>query len=336
MTDDAIPGEPDRQRMTTDPERIREWAEARDAVPVTVHADEGSGYSFARRDDLGADRETYTWDEFVERFRDDDRVFVYRGDEPASEGLGEFELVDRETALERAASERSDLEDELRRGGTVTTEIRAHEGAETRTVDRDAIESEVVDTELVERELVDAELLDRAVVDTEFVGDDVVEVTADESRLETIEEVERYTVESRVADGNSERGDARIDADAELEAVRRTILDGDVLGSDASTDGITDRKLRRSERTAGDLVRSELFERRTVEERLEERVRRRFALEETARQPSTLPYETPAEPVPTLDAANLVRELDRAWHRTSYSAITARAHEAIAPGAGGA
>ncbi|ELY57245.1 hypothetical protein C491_10684 [Natronococcus amylolyticus DSM 10524] len=281
MRDDTPPSESDRRRITTDPERIREWAEARNAVPVTVHADEGSGYSFARRDDLGADRETYTWEEFLERFGDEDLVFVYRGDEPTGEGLGEFDLVDRETALERAARDRSDLEDELRREGTVTTEVRAREGAETRSVERDALESEVVDTEIVDRELVGSELLDRTVVDTEFVGDDVVEVTADESRLETIEEVERYTVESRVADGDGERDDAQIDGTVLLEAVRRAILDGDVLSSEASVDEIVDRKLLRSEHMAGPLVRSELFEHRTAEERVDERIRRRFALEDT-------------------------------------------------------
>jgi exodeoxyribonuclease V beta subunit len=48
------------------------------------------------------------------------------------------------------------------------------------------------------------------------------------------------------------------------------------------------------------------------------------SLEETDRHPSTAPYASAPAPAPTLDAASLDRELDRSWHRTSYSAITAR------------
>jgi exodeoxyribonuclease V beta subunit len=59
-----------------------------------------------------------------------------------------------------------------------------------------------------------------------------------------------------------------------------------------------------------------------------------LSLEETDRSPSRTPYEPPTTTTPTLDAAELGRELDRAWHRTSYSAITAPAHGA-AHGAGG-
>jgi exodeoxyribonuclease V beta subunit len=58
-----------------------------------------------------------------------------------------------------------------------------------------------------------------------------------------------------------------------------------------------------------------------------------LSLEVTDRQPPRLAYEPPVSSAPTLDAASLDRELDRAWHRTSYSAITARAHHAL-PGDG--
>lgn len=55
-----------------------------------------------------------------------------------------------------------------------------------------------------------------------------------------------------------------------------------------------------------------------------------LSLEETDRSPSSAPYETAPETAPELDAASLDRELDRDWHRTSYSGITARAHDAVA------
>jgi exodeoxyribonuclease V beta subunit len=58
----------------------------------------------------------------------------------------------------------------------------------------------------------------------------------------------------------------------------------------------------------------------------------RFALEETDPSPSDTPWTDTAEPVGELQVAALARELDHTWHRTSYSALTARSHEPTPPG----
>ncbi|AGB37002.1 hypothetical protein [Natronococcus occultus] len=280
MADDTTSDVRER-RLTTDPERIREWAESRDAVPVSTHGGEGHGYSFARREELDADEDAAdAWAAFDERLRDDELVVLYRDGQPTNEPgeLGEFEVLEREGALKRASRERSELEDALRRGETVTTEVvESDVESESRVVERDTVESEVVDREIVDRELVESELLERAVVDTEFVGDDVVAVTADESRLETIAAVERYTVESEVVDVDIDRGEPRADS----ESVRRSVLEAVPRWEDTAES--VDRELARSEDVDGDgdFVRNELLERRTVEERVEERIRRRFALEDT-------------------------------------------------------
>ncbi|WP_440765930.1 hypothetical protein [Natronorubrum sp. DTA7] len=276
---------PEQRRMTTDPERIREWAEAHDAVPVTVRDSDDHGHSFARQGHLEERHEEYTWDEFTETFDDEDLVFVYHEDEPAGEGLGHFEIVEREAAFERADLGRSELEDQLREGKTVTTEIVETQVVETEVVERDTIESEVVDTELAERTVVDSELLSREIVDTEFVSDDLIEVTTDESRLETVEEIERYTIESRVVDVDVEQHDQlerdEVKTNIELESVQRSILDSDVVRTDVATDDVVDREVIQSKRGEGDTVRSELLERRTIEEQIDERSRMRFTLEET-------------------------------------------------------
>jgi exodeoxyribonuclease V beta subunit len=68
---------------------------------------------------------------------------------------------------------------------------------------------------------------------------------------------------------------------------------------------------------------------RTIAERSDD-----LSIELTDREPSQVAYEPPTPFAPALDAAVLDRELDRAWHRTSYSAITARAHRAALPGDG--
>ncbi|QSW98073.1 hypothetical protein [Haloterrigena alkaliphila] len=284
-SDEQSTDTPSERRMTTDPERIKEWAEARDAVPVTVRDSEDHGHSFARRDDLTDDHEEYTWDEFIDAFQDDDLVFIYHEDESTAEGLGHFELVERERAFERADLGRNELEDQLREGKTVTTEIVETQVVETEVVERDTIESEVVDTELAERHVVDSELLNREIVDTEFVTADEIEVITEESRLDTIEEVERYTIESKVVDVDVDQHDEleseKIETGIELESVQRSILESDVVRTDVTADDVIEQGVIRSNRDEGDAVHSELIERRTIEEQIDERTRMIFTLEET-------------------------------------------------------
>ncbi len=271
--------------MTSDPERIREWAEARDAVPVRVRDSEDHGHSFARRDEMGEHHEEYTWDEFEERFDDDNLVFVYHEAEPTGEEMGFFEIVEREQAFERADLGRDEFEDSLRRGETVTTEIVETQVVEREIVERDTIESEVIDTDLVERDVVDSELVSRDIVETEFVSDDVIEVTVDETHMDTIEEIERYIVESEVIDVDIEQDEELerddIQTDIELESVQRSILEGDVVRSNVTPDDVVQREVIQSQRTEGDAVQSELLERRTIEEEVTERLRMRYMLEET-------------------------------------------------------
>lgn len=292
MVHDTPADFPSERRMTTDPERIREWAAARDAVPVTIRRGEDAEHSLARRDEIGDDHEEYTWDEFVETFRDEDLVFVYRDDESTADELGYFEIMEREAAFDRAALGRNELEDQLRRGETVTTEIVETQVVETEVVERDTIESEIVDTELAERHIVDTELLNRDVVDVEFVSADVIEVTTDETRLDTVEEVERYTVESRVVDVDVSQRDElerdEIETTIELESIQRSILESDVVQTDVAADEVVDREAIQSKRGEGDTVRSELIERRTVEDQIDERTRKHCTLEDSELLESTV------------------------------------------------
>lgn len=288
MTNDTSSTETDeaqQRRMTSDPERIREWAEARDAVPVRVQDSEGHGHSFTRRDEMGEHHEEYTWDEFEERFEGEDLVFVYHEEEPTGEEMGFFEIVEREQAFERADLGRDELEDSLRSGETVTTEIVETQVVEREIVERDTIESEVIDTDLVEREVVDSELVDRDIVETEFVSDDMIEVTVDETHMDTIEEIERYIVESEVVDVDIEQDEELerddIRTDIELESVQRSILESDVVRSNVTPDDVVQQEVIQSQRTEGDAVQSELLERRTIEEEVTERLRMRYMLEDT-------------------------------------------------------
>ncbi|WP_049923741.1 hypothetical protein [Halopiger djelfimassiliensis] len=285
MADNPPADDPEQRRVTTDPERIREWAEARDAVPVSTHGGEGHGHTFAQRDELDPGQDELSWDEFAETFTNRDLVFVYHDAEPTDRGLGSFDILEREEAFDRAALGRDELEASLREGETVTTEIVETQVVEREIVERDTIESEVVDSDVVERTVADSELLERTIVDTEFVAEDVITVTTDETRLETIEEIERYTIESRVVDVDIEQHDEiereKIETDLDLETVQRSILESDVVESDVTADDVLAEDVIRSQRTEGDTVRTELLERRTLEEEVSERTRMRFTLEDT-------------------------------------------------------
>ncbi len=236
--------------------------------------------------EIGQDHEEHTWDEFSETITEQELVFVYE-DDPASEreGLGDFDLLAREMAFERADLGRGELEDQLRQGETVTTEIVETQVIEREIVERDTIESEVVDTELADRHVVDTELLSRDIVDTEFVSADVIEVTTDETRLETIEEIERYTIESRVVDVDLESDEHverdELETDVELETIQRSIVESDVVEADVSPDEVIEREIIESKRGEGDTVRTELIERRTRDEKVSEQTRATFVLEET-------------------------------------------------------
>ena len=280
------------RRMTTDIERIREWAERNDAVPVSTHGGDGHGHghTLAHRDNLGDDADERSWEEFAEIIETEELVLVYEesADDESDAGIGHFELLERDVAFDRADLGREAFDDALRQGETVTTEIVETQVVEREVVERDTIESEVVETELAERTVVDSELLKRAIVDTEFVAEDVIEVVTEEQRLETVEEIERYTVESRVVDVDVEHHDElerdEIEtgvepADVELETVQRSILESDVIRSDVRPDDVLAAESVQSKRTEGDVIQTDLLERRTVEDRIEERTRRRFALE---------------------------------------------------------
>ncbi|NGM67555.1 hypothetical protein G6M89_00790 [Natronolimnobius sp. AArcel1] len=272
--------------MTTDPDQIREWAEERDAVPVSTHGGEGHGHTFARRNELEQDHEEHTWEEFSETFTTEELVFVYEDDRASErEGLGSFDLVERDAAFERADLGQTELEDRLRQGETVTTELVETQVIEREIVERDTIESEIIDTELADRHVVDSELLEREITDTEFVSADTIDVTTEETRLETIEEIERYTIESRVvdvdlqSDEHVERDD--LETDVELETVQRSIVESDVVTADVAPDEVIEREVIESKRGEGDTVRTELIERRTRDEKISEQTHMTFILEET-------------------------------------------------------
>lgn len=282
----------DERQMTTDRDRIRSWVEERDAVPATRRMGDAetraSEHTFVHRDDVGDEYEERSWDEFFETFESDDMVFIYHEDEPAAgaDDLGFFELAERDAVMDRAALENDQVEEALRSGDTVTTEIVETRVVEREIVETETIESEVVDTEVLDREIVSSELLDREVVDVEFLDDDMIEVIVDETRTDTIEEIEQLTVESEIVDVDvdvEEREETSTDefeASIADETIHRAILESDVVRSSADIDEMLEQGRIMTDRE-GETIESLLIERQTLEEEIRDRREMVYVLEES-------------------------------------------------------
>lgn len=96
-------------QVTTDRERIREWAEEHETVPVLA---EGTGGANLRllsnpEDDRG---EQLSWDQFFERFETESLALRYRETATRGEGQPAYEFVDRDeiTGGEASGQESSD------------------------------------------------------------------------------------------------------------------------------------------------------------------------------------------------------------------------------------
>lgn len=315
MVDPSDATEPTNRHMTRDRDRIRNWVEGRDGVPVTVVSGEAAEpeYTFLRRDAVAEDHEERTWEEFFETFEAADAVFAY-GEESDLESA---ELLEQSAAVDRAGVDADEFESALLEGETVTTERVETRVVEREVVETDTIESEVVDTEVLSRDVVASEVLDREILDAEFVGGaetaaspdagdpdaEAIDVEVDERRVDTVEEIERLTVESRIIDVDVEVDDREME-DEEIEDTRgemqvsdetihRAIFeevpepssaDGSrreyslAAGSFGDVDELIESDRIRTNRE-GDAVESMLVERRTTEEEVRDRRRMRFVPE---------------------------------------------------------
>lgn len=158
--------EPTRRegRLTSDPETVREWTREADAVAVR---DTGGRVRIVPEHEAQQYGERIEWDEFDRELSDSDYVVVRREGAPAER---EFEVVERDEAVSRAAVESDEVEEALLAGETVTSEITETVVVERTIVEHATVESEVVDREVVDERVVDAELLSRSVLGCEFTA----------------------------------------------------------------------------------------------------------------------------------------------------------------------
>jgi hypothetical protein len=85
---------------TTDHDEIRRWVEEHDGKPVHVRGtDGGDGAGVLRIDFPGgagsADLEPISWDEWFEKFEENDLAFLYQEEKASGEDSTFFKLVRR-------------------------------------------------------------------------------------------------------------------------------------------------------------------------------------------------------------------------------------------------
>lgn len=291
------------KRLTTDRETIRRWAGEHDIAPVRVTETEttvGDPNPYGLR--TGAKRtetvETIAWDEFFQQIEDNDQVIVFHGkgaDRP-------MEAIDREKAVSRAPLDASELEERLLAGEMVTSELTETTVIERTIVEHASIESEIVDTELLDSRVVDVEIRSREIGDCDVINRDVfdeadhsrfqdmdqltggtneelpqpvaVEIDVDEDWAVTRELLERATIESRIVDVDVTETD-EVESEThkssiEIEGVQQALLESDIVETEADADEIIQSGTIESEFRSDDVVRTQLNQRRIVEDGITE------------------------------------------------------------------
>lgn len=299
------PNDPGEERLTTDRETIRQWAEEHDVVPVrtteteTTIEDSSNPYWLRTETEHTETMETLSWDEFFEQVEANDLVILFQG-ETSDRPL---EVLDRDEAVNRAPLEPTELEERLLAGETVTSEVTETTVIERTIVEHATIESEIVDTEVLDSRVTDVELRSREVGGCDVIDRDVfdevdrsrfddmsrltgglreelprsvaVEVDINEDWIVTREQLERATIESRIVDvdvsATDEVESEALESSIEIEGIQRALLESDVIETEAAPEEVIESGTIASEFHEDDVVRTQLNQRRIVEDEITER-----------------------------------------------------------------
>ena len=290
-------------RLTTDRERIREWAEKHDVVPFRMTetqttVEDTNPYWLRTETERTQSMETLSWDEFFQQVEEENLVVVFHG-EAAERPL---EVLSRDQAVSRAPLESSELEERLLAGETVTSELTETTVIERTIVEQATIESEIVDTELLDSHVVDIHLRSREISGCDVVDRDIfdevdhtrfedmdqlgglqealprsaaVEVEVEEDWVVTRELLERATIESRIVDVDITETDEveseTLENSIELEGIQQALLESDIVETEADAEEIIQSDTIESEFHDDDVVRTYLNQRRIVDDEITER-----------------------------------------------------------------
>jgi hypothetical protein len=297
-------------QFTTDEDEIERWSEQHEFVPVR----EGNQVELVSENGMSPSQTQIDWETFHRHIDEGDRVVMYHesSDEPYP-----LEVSDQTAALDRvdieAEHDREQVQERLLDGETVTGTVSETTVVKETIVEEATLESEVVDRKYVDRQVTDLELLERdcqrCSVDSEaqdlddedwgdadrfMMRDDEVptgdrqqydefpygvSVDIDERWLATIEELEEYTVETRVTDVDvteTDHVDSRdFESHVDIDAVHDQLLRSIEIGPDNHDSGVitTETHSIDSEFTENDTIRTTLTSRQVIEKELSEQWR---------------------------------------------------------------
>jgi hypothetical protein len=297
-------------QFTTDKNEIERWSEQHDVVPVQ----EGTRVKLVPESELSSNQERIDWETFHRDVDENNRVVMYH---EQSHEHNPLEVSDQTAAFERVDLEegydREQIQERLLEGETVTGTVKETTVVKETIVEEATLESDIVDRNYVDRRVTSFELLERDCqsctidsdaenhnyedvgdIDRFMVQDDEapvgerqqydgypygVSAEIDERWLVTIEELEEYTVETRITDVDvtetdqidSQNFESHVDIDAVHDQLLRSI---DVRPDDSDREIIdTDTHTIESEFTENDTIRTTLTSRRIIEKELSERWR---------------------------------------------------------------
>jgi hypothetical protein len=294
--------------FTTEREHIEQWADEHHVVPVRGD----DRIEFVPEDEVAPDQERLDWETFHRTVDEHDRVVIRYGEASDRDVL---EVTDRESALVTLEEEydREEIEQRLIDGETITGTVTETTQVETTIVEEATLESEVVDREVVDRHVASAELLDRRcdscditdrtgqadsndtydfdrflVADSDVTTGKVeqydeypfgITVEVDEDWSVTIEERERFTVETRITDidvAEAETVDAHdLEADVDIDAVHERLLGSDLIDVGVEKTDVVDAETYdiESEFTEDESITTYLTARNTFDREIAERRR---------------------------------------------------------------
>lgn len=297
-------------QFTTDRNEIERWCEQHDVVPVQ----EGNQVELVPESGMSSNQERIDWETFHRNIDESNRVVIYH---EQSNGHSRLEVSDQTEAFEGVDLEgeydREQVQERLLEGETVTGTVRETTVVKETIVEEATLESDIIDRNYVDRQVTNLELLERdcqsCTVDSEveefnyedwehsdrFVAQDDevptgerqqydefpygVSADIDERWLVTIEELEQYTVETRITDVDvtetdqidSQNFESHVDIDAVHDQLLRSI---DVGSADHDSEVIdTETHTIESEFTEDDTIRTTLTSRQIIEKELSEQWR---------------------------------------------------------------
>jgi len=310
MPPDSTEGE--EQRISTDGETIRKWADRHDAVPIRGSSD--GTLDLVHESRVGTEHERLGWGTFYDELDHEDYAVTYRVD--GSEAS--FEVMTHNRAISRSDIEDKQIRDRLVAGETVTSTIQETSAVETPVIEEATVESELVRREIIDEELLDVDLVRRTCTDFVIVSSDdfvdadtfdhdryfaSLEASRDEStqpddesnvdpslpyttrdkyqtRLDireawipSREVTERFTVESRITGTNIAEAETLEDYDLDVTGLQRSIIEQGMLDIEHDPDeAMRDFEIE-SELDAGDQVRTSFTRTTVVEDEVIDEIR---------------------------------------------------------------